>query len=312
MKTKPTSSAGIPLFCALCFSLPTFAFSFAATGHQLVAMVCEHELTTKTRSVIRDLLTTESLAEVSTWADEERTRDRSTSTWHYIDYNVRTGKVEAQHAKDPTILDAISSNSVALQSAQSTETRQRALKYLVHFIADLHQPLHCADNDDAGGNKTHILVDGQENRLHRVWDGFIVDRMLARRYQGKSLPEVAALLHNKFASKRASITSGTAEDWAHESFAIARNHVYRLPPPAPGAKLSQLDEEYLTKSESLIEERLAAAGFRLAHVLNSLLDSDSSTTAPSSGRSVLSERRFETGARTKRTPGELSVPAGVH
>ncbi len=252
---------------------PLLGWSFAATGHHLVAQVCELELTTATRQAVSDLLTSQTLAEVSTWADEERTRDRSTSTWHYVDYNIKSGRIEPEHAKDPTILDAISSNSVALRRAESTLTRQRALKFLVHFIGDLHQPLHCADNNDAGGNKTQVILGGKEERLHRVWDGPIVENMLTNRYSGKPLDEVATLLHQKYLAQKAAITSGTPESWARESHEIAKNHVYNLP-PASDNKPPLLTEEYLRQSDEVIERQLAKAGFRLAHLLNLLLDAD--------------------------------------
>jgi hypothetical protein len=296
------------------WSISALGFSFAATGHQLVALICEHELTSKTRAAIGTILPTENLPEISPWADLERQHDPSTSGWHYIDYNIKTGKVEAQHANDPTILDAISSNSVALRSAESTETRQRALKFLVHFMADLHQPLHCADNNDAGGNKTFVSLRGEEIRLHRVWDGPVVERMIAERYPGKSLPEVAAILHSNYAAKKADFTSGTIEDWARESFEIARDHVYRLPPPAAEGKPPEIDGDYMRASEAIIEKRLALAGLRLAHVLNSLLDPDYRPTTDALG---LGSKRAhaapveKVSAKKVGSQGAL-VPAGVH
>lgn len=252
--------------------LSHLCFGFAANGHHIVAFVSEQELTTPTRLALRNLLPNETLVEVSTWADAERERNRATSPWHYVDYNITTGKIEAEYSQQPNILDAISSNSAALRSAQSTETRQRALKFIVHFIGDLHQPLHCADNNDSGGNKTQVLLNGEQTRLHRVWDGPVVDCMLADKYSGKSLQEVAALLHAKYLPRRDEILSGTVENWARESFEVAKNHVYRLPHPAAEGQPYPIDEDYLTKSEAIVEEQLAKAGFRLAHLLNTLLD----------------------------------------
>lgn len=262
-------------------AVSNLCFGFAANGHHLVALVCDLELTTPTRVAIAKLLPHETLAEASTWADAERELNRATSPWHYVDYNITTGKIEAEYTPQPNILDAISSNAMALRSAQSTETRQRALKFIVHFIGDLHQPLHCADNNDSGGNKTQVLLNGEQTRLHRVWDGPVVDRMLADKYSGKSLAQVAALLHTKYLARRDQIISGTVDKWARESFEIAKNHVYRLPPPPAEGQPHPLDEDYVTQSETIIEEQLAKAGFRLAHMLNSLLDAGYLATASS-------------------------------
>ena len=253
------------------------SFGFAANGHHLVALVSMHNLTTTTQLAIEDLLGSASLAEVSTWADAEREHNRSTSTWHYIDYNIATGNVEREHANQATILDAISSNSAALQFSKSRETRQRALKFIVHFVGDLHQPLHCADNNDAGGNKTLVIFQGEQTRLHRLWDGPVVDHMLAERYPGKKLEEVALSFYEKYKKRQNNIISGTPESWARESFAIARDHVYRLQAPPVAGHPHPIDESYLKKSTEIIEGQLAKAGLRLAHLLNLLLDPGNAT-----------------------------------
>lgn len=249
------------------------AAGFAEKGHQLVAYICEEQLTTTTRQAVREILGEQTLAEVSTWADAERSRDRSTATWHYIDYNIHTGRVEAEHAHQPTILDAISSQALALRQATSSTIRQRALKFLVHFVADLHQPLHCADNGDMGGNRTMVTLDGAELRLHHVWDSELVEKFLARQYPQMSLVEAARAISRKYSSKRDVFVAGTPVDWSRQSFAIARDFVYKLPErtsEAPGAVA--LDSSYVERSGAILEEQFAKAGTRLAYVLNYLLD----------------------------------------
>jgi hypothetical protein len=269
MKTIPSFSKTIAT--AAVALLPALTFGFAGTGHQLVALVAEHDLTTRTREIIHQILPNETLPEVASWADEERRFDRSTSTWHYIDYNIRTGRVEPDHAAEPTILDALSSNTAALRNAESSVTRQRALKFVTHFVADLHQPLHCSDDNDSGGNKVTVKYKGHEERLHHLWDQTVVEEMMARNYPGKTVPQVADAIYQKYAPKRDLLTSGTAEAWSRESFECARGHAYKLP-PAEAGKARELDENYMAKSAQIIEEQIARAGFRLAHVLNSLLD----------------------------------------
>lgn len=312
MRNKRIFPITFSAIAALCAVATNFAFGFAATGHQLVALVSEQELTTATRHAIHALLGQETLRDVSTWADEERERDRSTSHWHYVDYNIKTGKMEGEATTQPTILDAISSNSVALRSPEATtETRQRALKFLVHFLADLHQPLHCADNNDAGGNRTHVILNGERTRLHRVWDGPVVDRMIADLHPGKSLEEVAARIHAKFLKERDAFLAGNPEGWARQSFEIAKNHVYALPqPPEPG-KEPVLDDNYMKKGGEIIEEQIAKAGFRLAHTLNTLLD-----PAYAKAHAAQLQAAPGHGNNGRKTPAasrrESAEPAGVH
>jgi len=147
---------------------PALTFGFSATGHQLVALVADHDLSTATRQAILQILPGQTLAQVSTWADEYRSQAPSTGPWHYIDYNIVTGQIEPPQVGQPNILDAISSNSQALRNSGSATTRQQALKFVVHFLGDLHQPLHCADNNDSGGNGVSVRYNGNQESLHSL------------------------------------------------------------------------------------------------------------------------------------------------
>jgi len=245
-------------------------FGFAAEGHRLVALIAEEHLTTKTRQKVEELLAPATMADVSSWADEERSRDRSTSTWHYIDYNIVDGRVKEGTATHGTILDAISSQSEILRSSPDRAQRERALKFLIHFLADLHQPLHCADNDDAGGNRVDVVVDGRPSRLHRAWDYNVPAHMLRTRYTSVTLEQAAHAISQRFAAQANEFQKGTPEAWSRESWQIARTVVYNFDRPTSGPV--ELTSTYMDQGAETIEVQFAKAGYRLAAILNSILD----------------------------------------
>jgi hypothetical protein len=246
------------------------AFGFAAEGHRLVALIAEEHLTTNTRKKVEELLAPATMADVSTWADEERSRDRSTSTWHYIDYNIVDGRVTEGTATHGTILDAISSQSQILRSSPDPTQRERAVKFLIHFLGDLHQPLHCADNNDAGGNRVDVVVDGRPTRLHRAWDFDVPAHLLRTRYTSVTLQQVAIAISQRFAAQAEELQKGTPEAWSRESWQVAQSVVYNFERPTSGPV--ELTQAYMDKAAETIEVQFAKAGYRLAATLNSILD----------------------------------------
>ncbi len=149
-------------------------------GHRVVAMIAGERLSPETRRGVRDLLGSESLVEVSTWADEIRRYRPQTDQWHYINVPME--------ARDPDILSfcppggcVVSKiddfRSVLTNPHASPANRRDALKFLIHLVADLHQPLHVGDRNDRGGNRTQVVYFRTPANLHRVWDTEILQRM---------------------------------------------------------------------------------------------------------------------------------------
>jgi hypothetical protein len=136
--------------------------------------------------------------------------------------------------------------------------------FLIHFIGDMHQPLHCADNKDKGGNDVKVEFFGKPTNLHSVWDSGLLGRMGSQdRLFGRLLTESAG--HAKKWSK------GTVEDWAEEAHKAAQKTVYgRLPKVAAGAPVP-IGAAYEKKADPLIREQLEKAAARLAMVLNTTL-----------------------------------------
>ena len=137
--------------------------------------------------------------------------------------------------------------------------------FIVHFIGDLHQPLHCADNRDKGGNEVKTEFFGKPLNLHSVWDVGLLERMGA---EDKLFDEFARDITPTMEKKWA---KGTLEDWAEESHQAAQKIAYgKLPKVEEGAPVP-IDGAYERAADSAIEWRIKKAGTRLAHILNTTL-----------------------------------------
>jgi hypothetical protein len=153
--------------------------------------------------------------------------------------------------------------------ATGASERLLALKFLLHFVGDLHQPLHAAVDHDAGGNKKLVAAAGlNPGNLHHYWNVEFVERL------GTDPRHVAAtLIERILEQQREEWSSGTPADWAVEAFALARRDAYGLLPPADGHDTCSLPPSYTEQAERDVALQLSRAGVRLAFVLNQALGS---------------------------------------
>jgi hypothetical protein len=235
------------------------------TGHRLVARIAELRMTPRARAAVRDLLGGQDLATASVWADEIKGRRRDTEPLHYVNIPLEANAyVPVSHCPGGRcLIAAIETNRRILSdSTAPLPRRAEALRFLVHFVADLHQPLHVSDNDDRGGNLRRVRFFGTARNLHEVWDGELIFR------SGLSESRYLEHLRRRMDSlDLAALQEGTLGDWAMEGHRVAAEHVYRLP---SGGRLG---ERYLRESLPLVDRALISAGVRLAAILNDALAS---------------------------------------
>jgi hypothetical protein len=210
----------------------------------------------------------ESMADASLWADEVRGRLRHTVPWHYVDVPLDQSRYDPQwSADDPQhgcVVDKINEfRLVVKDKSKSIEERRFALRFLLHCIEDLHQPLHVGDNHDKGGNQTQVRFFDRGSNMHRVWDSDLVE--WHSRNEEFWLSDLAEL---DTAEHRAAWMSRTLEDWATESLFLARA-AYIIPGTDQRIKSGQkLSREYFDAQLPVVRRRLCQAGLRLAMVLN--------------------------------------------
>ena len=233
----------------------------------MVATIAERHLTAKARERVRQILgPEESLAAVSTWADEIRPSRPETAPWHYIDIPLDASAIDA--ARDCLNGDCVTAAisrfvAVLRDNASSPDAKSEALRFVVHFVADLHQPLHCADNHDRGGNDVHVTFFGANANLHSVWDTLLIER-IDPDPEGYAKRLDAALT----GSNLSTFEQGTVEDWALESHVVARKVAYGALPPG---QTLDLGTDYLRAAAPAVDVQLQKAGIRLASILNEAL-----------------------------------------
>jgi len=231
------------------------------TGHRTVGAIAQQHLAKKTNRAIREILGSASLAMVANFADDIKSdkRYRAFYTQHYV--NKPLDVLYHDAAKNPTgdLLTGIEKCIAVLSSKESTkEDRAFYLKMLVHFIGDLHQPLHVGRAEDKGGNSIRLEWFYKKTNLHSVWDSKMIDF-----YQMSytELSENATALSKKQVRY---LQQGTLEDWVNESGVLAEK-VY-----ASAKEGENLKYRYMYDHFGLVRSQLQKGGIRLAKVLNDI------------------------------------------
>ena len=155
------------------------ALSFGADGHRIVVAIAEKHISSKTAAAIKAITADTDLGKLSLWPDTIRhlpTWEQS-KYWHYvsIDDHERFNSLERHSEGD--VLSALEYFRTQLQNPELDAQQLESLAFLIHFVADIHQPLHVGRRDDRGGNKIRVkwLDQKKTTNLHRVWDGLLLD-----------------------------------------------------------------------------------------------------------------------------------------
>lgn len=280
------------LFGALCaLSFASAALAWGYEGHEIVAAIAQGYLTPPVHARVdqllaadQDTLTAHDMMNESTWADRYRTDHKETSEWHYVDIELDQPDLKAACFGFPAsdspasrgpaqdcIVDKISQFIAELANPATTSAeRLLALKFLLHFVGDLHQPLHAADNHDRGGNCVLLNLGGpRQVNLHSYWDTVVVQNL------GEDPQTVAAALARRITpDNKAAWEKGDPQSWASEGFEIARTAVYTLgskPGCTPDPSTVNLPSGYDQAARETAAIQLEKAGVRLAAVLNRAL-----------------------------------------
>jgi nuclease S1 len=232
-------------------------------GHRIVARLAESRLTPHTREAVRDILHGQSLADASVWADNIRQYRHDADKLHYVNIPLGgTRYVPGRHCPGgQCIIAAIEQERHLLADpAASADERAEALRFLIHFMGDVHQPLHVADNGDRGGNQRAVIFLGHATDLHKVWDGELIDSSVVNQAE-----YFESLRRQMESLDLRALEAGTVVDWAMEGHRIAVEHAYRLP------RDGRIGRAYERANRPIIDRALIAGGVRLAKVLNEAL-----------------------------------------
>ena len=242
-----------------------FLISWGFKGHQAVGTIAENHLTPQAKAQIKDLLGNQSLADVATWADEVREEPafKSTERWHFV--NVPSGLTEATFSAEVkaqgenNVYGAMQKARIVLTHPQSTRTQKiEALKFLVHFVGDAHQPMHISHKEDKGGNTIQVRFDNAGTNLHTLWDSKLLD------HQGLSVVEMGKQYDAATPEQIKTWQKDQPMQWLWESYQISEQ-LY-----AEVAKNNKLDEAYYKSHIQIVQIRIDQAGIRLAGLLNDI------------------------------------------
>lgn len=239
---------------AIALVLPA-AHAWGPQGHQVIASMAQARLSPRAGAEVARLLALEpgaTLASISTWADEQRSPQ--TAAWHYV--NFPQGSCRFDAARDcpdgNCVVAAIQRQLDILGSGAPAEERLTALKFVVHLVGDIHQPLHAGHAEDRGGNTYQLEAFLRGSNLHAVWDLWLI------RHLDLSNEALAARLQSR-----------PAPDGAFQPALVAEESCRIVASPGfyPGRRI---DVPYITQFMPVMEERLAWAAARLADALNRL------------------------------------------
>jgi len=269
MMTRRSRTLILTLLAA---AAPAPSWAWGDRGHQAVGIIAQARLTPAALAGCAGLLGEGfSLATVSTWADEVRPERPETAPWHYVNIPITADGYDA--ARDcpaaGCIVEAIPRLIVEVGNEQlPLERRQEALKFLVHFVGDLGQPLHCGDRRDRGGNDVaiHEPLPADATNLHRLWDFGIIEGADLSAEQLAASAELF-LMERPYLPREPLNFERAVTVWANQSQELSRGIVYRgVPAEGPFT----VTPEYRQLGLRVIQRQVAVSGVRLAAILNQL------------------------------------------
>lgn len=237
------------------------AHAWGFEGHRLVAGLAEPLLSARARAETQRLLAQEpgaTLTSVATWADE--IRSPATGPWHYVNFPQDDCHYDKPRdcADGACVVEALRAQVDLLKSDADDARRLVALKYVVHLVGDVHQPLHAGHREDKGGNLFQIQLHGQGRNLHALWDtGMIMAH-------AGGVPALREALRRQLPAAPVRPQAPAAAQWAEESCRLVQAEGFY---PAS----HKIDDDYLDGQAATLQARLAQAALRLAAVLNEAL-----------------------------------------
>lgn len=249
-------------------ALSVTLISWGFKGHRAVATIAQKHLTSNTAYIVSALLKGKSMAEISTWADENR--DNKTAPWHYLNLPLGLNhqqfvEIVSNQGNDNVYAALLKAEATLKDKASSPDQKNEALKYLIHLVGDAHQPMHVSRKEDKGGNTIQLQFDGKGTNLHSLWDSKLID------HEGLNEADIAKQYDWANETQIKKWQADSPMEWLWESYQISSELYGDIKPG------QTIDEAYYRKYIQTIHLRVDQAGIRLAGELNKLFND---ATAP--------------------------------
>ena len=253
-------------------------FGWGKEGHRIVCEVAFQNLLNEARRAVLDLRNDQypTFSDSCLWADSvRRTTHKYTYYYHFINIPEGMQNVDvSNHCAAPKRCAPWAIRHYAktfADASASKKKRREAMRFLAHFVGDIHQPLHAGYPDDLGGNRIEVwyLDKPDKLKLHRIWDTTIL------KDAGMKWSDTGEDLSERFKGQSSQWEDFDTDGWAVESYRIAEEYAYRT--KKKGAKIKstwKLKPPYANRALPIVENQLAKAGLRLAHLLNKAVGKD--------------------------------------
>lgn len=267
-----------PFLISVLLIMSVVLISWGVTGHRTVGRIAENHLSANAKAAVKELLGHVSLADVSTWADEVRNQPeyRHTAPWHFLNLPLGLSYPEfekqVEGMSQENVYSALLNQEHILSDKTTTrEQKTEALKFIVHFVGDLHQPMHVSRAEDKGGNTIQLNYGGTGTNLHSLWDTKLLE------HQGLTYEQLADQYDHASPEQIRQWQSDPLIKWIWESYEISS----RLYVEIDAMKDRTIDDSYYQAHIAIIRDRIEKAGIRLAGVLNQLFSKGLPPSAPS-------------------------------
>lgn len=241
--------------------------SWGVIGHRAIGKIAQNHLSAQAQAAVKEILGDQSLSDVSTYADEIRSKPeyKKTGSWHYI--NLPVGLTREQFNLRVNALTQDNVYTALMQCEQDLQSKLTsrdqkifALKFIIHLVGDLHQPMHVSREEDKGGNSIQLNFNGQGSNLHRVWDSGLIEK------QGLTYEQLAASIDKATPSEMKKWQAQPIIDWLYESYQ-ASSQLYK---EVDSMKSRSIGDSYYNEHITLVGDRIEKGGIRLAGVLNTI------------------------------------------
>ncbi len=249
----------LTLVLTIVLSSPLQTFAWGDKAHQIIGALAWLKLTEGAKRQVKELLPNITanelgpLAAASTWADQQANTYPEERKWHFVAIPLAANSFDIKRdcADGNCIVVKLNDKKELLRTSHSPQVRADALKYVVHLVGDLYQPLHCTDNQDQGGNSVKVKFQGKLTNLHQVWDTEMINQ------SGLDVAAYTLKLRSLEVPKYFWI-----EDWVKDSHRVAQEYAYAIP------KDRELGTTYYRRNLPILEMQLATAAEKLAEILN--------------------------------------------
>jgi hypothetical protein len=234
---------------ALFFSVMPLTFAWNATGHKLVAQLAYQQLDEQTREQVDNILG-DQFINASVWADQVRAKGNETmNTWHYINL--------PNPGPQKNVVDAINDDLAVWRNPKATQAeKNQALRGLIHWVADVHQPLHTIGRD-RGGNSFYLAQNPYGKNLHQLWDNGA-----GALYNIKNLQQTAQEWQQAYPPTEQELAQTNPMQWAEAGYKLATTQAYVgiTPKGTPSPN-------YIARTQAITKSQIVLAGVRLAQLL---------------------------------------------